>query len=322
VRFDMRCAKRTEMRFEDILHRADRQDQLIYIRNAINLPVTVFLVLLFALTTFSGCRRDMSKAKRYELNGKVMTVEKDKHLVTVAHEDIKGLMAGMTMSFTVRDEWVFDQAGAGDQITATLVVDETESWLENVVIVKSNTEPGVKASPGAVGANAGDEVPDFALVNQSNKPMRTGQFKGKTLLLTFVYTRCPLPEYCTLMSTNFSQIDQELRKQPDLYEKTRLLSITIDPEYDTPAVLRSYGASHTARFGDETFSHWAFATGTREQVKAVAHFFGLEYFPEKDQIVHGLRTAIIAPDGKVYKVYRDNKWKPEDVLKDMEMVSR
>ena len=248
-----------------------------------------------------------------------MSVEKDKHLVTVSHEEIKGLMEGMTMPFMVRDDWVFDQAAPGDQITAALVVDETESWLENVVIVKSNAEPGVKSSAGA---NPGDDVPDFALINQSNKPIRTGQYKGKTLLLTFIYTRCPLPEYCTLMSTNFSQIEQALQKQPELYEKTRLLSISIDPDYDTPAVLRSYGASHTGRFGEETFSHWAFATGTTAQVKEVAQFFGLQYYPEKDQITHGLRTAIIAPDGKVYKVYRNNEWKPEEVVKDIEMVAR
>ncbi len=236
-------------------------------RSSISLLLLIALVLLIALTSFSGCRRDMSNAKRYELKGKVLTVEKDKHLVTVSHEEIKDFMDAMTMPFTVRDEWVFDQVAPGDQITATLVVDGTESWLENVVIIKLNAEPGVRGSPGAVGANTGDQVPDFALVNQNNQPIRTGQYKGKALLLTFIYTRCPIPEYCTLMSNNFSRVDQELQKQPELYEKTRLLSISIDPDYDTPAVLRSYGASHTGRFGDETFSHWAFATGTKEQVK-------------------------------------------------------
>ncbi len=304
------------------MHRTGRHKLLIYIGNASNPPVTVSLILLFTLTAVSGCRRDLSNGKRYELKGKVLTVEKDKHLVTVSHEEIKDFMEPMTMPFTVRDEWVFDHAAAGDQITATLVVNEMESWLENVVIIKANPEPGVKGSPGPVGANTGDEIPDFALVNQNNQPIRTGQYKGRTLLLTFIYTRCPIPEYCTLMSNNFSQIDQELKEKPELYDKTRLLSISIDPEYDTPAVLRSYGASHTGRFGDETFSHWTFATGTKEQVKEVAEFFGLQYFPEKDQILHGLRTAIIAPDGKVYKVYRDNKWKPEEVLKDIEIAAR
>lgn len=291
-------------------------------KNSIPLLLVVIFLLLIALIALSGCRRDTSNARRYELKGKVLTVEKDKHRVTVSHEEIKDFMDAMTMPFTVRDDWVFDQADPGDQITATLVVDETESWLENVVIIKSNAEPGVQGSPGGVGANPGDEVPDFALVNQDNQPIRTAQYKGKTLLLTFIYTRCPIPDYCTLMSNNFSSVDRELQKQPQLYEKTRLLSISIDPDYDTPAVLRSYGASHTGRFGDETFFHWAFATGTKEQVKEVAQFFGLQYYPDKDQILHGLRTAIIAPDGKVYKVYRGNEWRPEEVLKDIEKVSR
>ena len=284
--------------------------------------VVIGFVVLLAMLSLSGCRRDTSNAKRYEFKGHVMSVEKDKHLVTVSHEEIKGFMDAMTMPFMVRDDWVFDQAAPGDEITATLVVDGTESWLENVIIIKSNAEPGSRASPGAVGGNEGDEVPDFALVNQNNHPIRTGQYKGKTLLLTFIYTRCPIPEYCTLMSNNFAHIDQELQKQPELYEKTRLLSISIDPEYDTPAVLRSYGASHTGRYGDETFSHWTFATGTKEQVKEVAQFFGLQYYPEKDQIIHGLRTAIIAPDGKIHKIYRGNEWKPDEVLKDLEVTAR
>ena len=241
--------------------------------------------------------------------------------MTVDHEDIKDFMEGMTMPFTVRDEWAFSVLAPGDQITATLVVDGTESWLENIIIIKSNTEPGAKGSPGAVGANTGDEVPDFALVNQNNQPIRTGQYRGKAVLLTFIYTRCPIPEYCTLMSNNFSQIERELQKLGSLHEKTRLLSVSIDPEYDTPAVLRSYGASHTGRYGDETFSHWEFATGTKEQVKEVAQFFGLQYYPEKDQIIHGLRTIIIAPDGKVAKVYRGNEWKPAEVLEDLRRVA-
>lgn len=289
------------------------------IRNSIPFPLAISFLLLLAFTALS-CRRDTSNQKRYELKGKVLAVEKDKHLVTVSHEEIKDFMDAMTMPFTVRDEWVFDQAAPGDEITATLVVDGTESWLENVVIIKSNAEPGVKGPPGAVGANTGDEVPDFALLNQNNQPIRTGQYQGKALLLTFIYTRCPIPEYCTLMSNNFSQIERELQKLGALHKKTHLLSVSIDPEYDTPAVLRSYGASHTGRYGDETFSHWEFATGTKEQVKGVAEFFGLQYYPEKDQIIHGLRTVIIAPDGKVAKVYRGNEWKPAEVLADLQKV--
>jgi protein SCO1/2 len=119
------------------------------------------------------------------------------------------------------------------------------------------------------------------------------------------------------MSNNFALIDKELEKSPALYERTHLLSISFDPEYDTPKVLRSYGAAHTGKFTGETFSHWEFATGTPDEVKGIAQFFGLRYYEETDQIVHSLSTAIITPDGKVYKIYRGNEWKPEQVLQDL-----
>ena len=280
----------------------------------------VALLLFLTLSGFSSCRPETSNAQRHELKGKVVSVEKDKHIVTVAHESIKDFMEAMTMPFTVRDDWPFEVLAPGDQITATLVVDGPESWLENVIISKSTSEAVSPNSPGAPEAQSGDTVPDFALVNQNNKPIRTSQYRGKTLLLTFIYTRCPIPEYCTLMSNNFAEIDRELQKTPELYEKTRLLSISIDPEYDTPAVLRSYGASHTGRYEEEKFTHWEFATGTKDQVKDVAKFFGLQYYPEKDQIVHGLRTVIVGPDSKVVKVYRGNEWKPSEVISDIKTL--
>jgi protein SCO1 len=164
-------------------------------------------------------------------------------------------------------------------------------------------------------AKEGDEVPNYVLKNQDGKEIRLKDYRGKALLLTFIYTRCPLPEYCTLMSNNFAQIDRALQQSPDVYNKTHLLSVSIDPTYDTPQVLRSYGAAHTERYQEETFTHWEFASG--EQVKELAQFFGLRYFPENDQIIHGLKTVIIKPDGKVGKVYSGNEWKPEDVVNEL-----
>jgi len=276
----------------------------------------LILILLIAFTFNTGCRRhDSTNEKRFELKGKVVAVEPDKHLVTVAHEEIKNYMPGMTMPFVLPDEATLGYLASGDEINATLVVDSSQSWLENVVITRQSTD----ASPttGIPEAKEGDEVPDFTMVNQDGKDIRLHNFNGKALLLTFIYTRCPLPEYCNLMSTNFADVDRALEKQPDVYSKTHLLSITIDPEYDTPKVLRSYGAAHTERYENETFAHWDFATGTKDQIKGVAQFFGLRYFQGNDQIVHGLRTVIVGPDGKVVKVYRDNQWKPEEVVGEM-----
>jgi len=273
----------------------------------------IVLILLLLTTALGACRRN---ERRYELKGKVVMVERDKHLATIAHEEVKGLMPAMTMPFTVPSQSDLDYLAPEDQVTATLVVDGSQSWLENLIVVRMSGT--ASAATVVAGAKEGDEIPDYQLTNQDGKKILIKSYRGKLLLLTFIYTRCPLPEYCTLMSNNFAQIDRALEQDPALYEKTHLLSVSIDPAYDTPQVLRSYGAAHTERYEKETFAHWEFASG--DQVKEMAQFFGLRYFPEKDQIIHGLKTVIVGPDGKVAKVYSGNDWKPEDVISDLKRL--
>jgi protein SCO1/2 len=288
--------------------------------------------LLISLT-LASCRPQQrvrsATEKHYDLRGKVITVEKDRHELTVAHEDIKDYMPGMTMPFVVGEQswWVFQaphEVVAGDQIAATLVVDGTNSFLEDVVFTKESSDP-VTATGTNIGAKPGDAVPDYRLLNQDGKAIRLHDYQGKVLLLTFIYTRCQDPGQCTLMSTNFATIDQELQKQAELYAQTHLLSISFDPDYDTPKVLRSYGAAYTGKYSDETFAHWEFASGSADEVKGVAQFFGMRYYLDsssgKEQVIHSLRTAIIGPDGKVFKVYRENEWKPEEVLREMQSVA-
>jgi protein SCO1/2 len=298
--------------------------------NKKTLPLILIALSLFACAGFWGCNRQPSRSpseKRYDLKGKVIAVEKDKHLITVAHEDIKDFMPGMTMPFTVGEPaaWVFEaphEVVPGDQITATLIVDGPRAWLEDIVITKEGTETAAPVPGQVAEAKAGDEVPNYRLMNQDGKAIHIHDYKGKTLLLTFIFTRCQDPDQCTLMSSNFATIDHELEKQPELYGKTHLLSISFDPEYDTPKVLRSYGAAYTGRYTDETFAHWEFASGTTDEVKGIAQFFGLRYYKDtqsgKEQVIHSLRTVVIGPDSKIIKVYRGNDWKPDEVLKELQ----
>ena len=276
-----------------------------------------FVLIVLTLSVFwtTSCKRNSANEKRFDLKGRVVAVEPEKHLVTISHDEIKGYMPGMTMPFTLPKDSDLQIIVSGDDIAATLVIDGSQSWLEDVVITRQSTNPS--STTGVVEAQPGESVPDYQLVNQDAKDIRLGNYSGKALLLTFIYTRCPLPEYCDLMSNNFATIDRQLKAQPAIYEKTHLLSISIDPEYDTPKVLRSYGAAHTERYQDETFEHWEFATGTPDEIKGIAQHFGLRYFVDKDQIVHDLRTVVITASGKIYKVYRDNEWKPEQLVEDM-----
>jgi len=272
-----------------------------------------FLVSLL-LIFFAACSHQ-SPGKHYELQGRVVAVDPAAHQLTIAHEDISGLMKGMTMPFTVsaRDRWVFNSIAPGDQVHATLVLSD-QAELQDVSFTKQSSSQGDDALTLRI-PQPGDVVPDFALVNQSGKAIHLHQFRGKPLLLTFIYTRCPFPDYCLRMSNNFGQVMQQLQKDPKAFAAAQLLSISIDPANDKPSVLRTYG-EHYVGLVDPNFAHWEFASGSPEQVRMAADFFGLAYNQKDGQIVHGLRTVLIGKDGKVAKVYSGNDWKPDEVAAD------
>lgn len=277
----------------------------------------VFILICCALLTACQQQKPAPQGKRYELKGTIVSVDKAQQSATISHEAVKDLMDGMTMPFKLKDPWPLDIMKPGDEVQATLVVTEDSHWLEDVVVVQKPAATAEAPPAGSTLPKTGDAVPDFRLVNQDGKTIRRKQYEGKVLLLTFIYTRCPVPEYCSLMSSNFAEIERELQKDAAFYRKTHLLSISFDPAYDTPKVLRSYGASVTGKYDQETFSHWEFVTGEATEIKRVAEFFGLTYIPEKGEFVHSLQTAIIGPDGKVFKLYSGNGWKTTDVLADI-----
>jgi protein SCO1/2 len=281
--------------------------------------------LLIALLALTGCQpkspQASSDAQRYEIKGKVVSADKKNYQVTIAHEAIPGYMEAMTMPFTLREEWVYSELAPGTLIQATLVVDQGISWLENPVVTKI-ADPNLvgKSEETGVEPAAGAEVPNFSLVNQDNQKIGLKKYRNRALILTFIYTRCPLPDYCPLISRNFQQVLQEIQKRPELKDKARMLSISVDPAYDKPKVLREYGARYVGSSQSDAFRQWEFASGSPEEIKEIAQFFGLNYWTEGDQIIHGLRTAVIAPDGKVVKVFRGNDWKPEEVLSELERL--
>jgi protein SCO1/2 len=290
----------------------------------INVIKVLRLLPLFAVAVALACNqsRQHADAKRYEMRGTIVSFNKDQQQVVVSHKEIPGLMEAMTMPYTLREPSAYDVMKAGDDISATLVVEGDRSWLENPVISHAEADPS--ASPSAAQPRepeVGAPVPDFTLTNQDGKKIKLGDYRGRALALTFIYTRCPLPDFCTLMSNNFAEINRSLDRDAGLADKTHLLSVSFDPAYDTPKVLRSYGAAHTGKLSDEKFDRWEFATAEPEELRQLADFFGLVYTPDGDQIVHSLRTAVIAPDGSLYKLYDGNQWKPAEVLEDLRRLA-
>ncbi len=275
-----------------------------------------FIVLAVLVVSFSACAKKPA-GKRYELQGRVVAVDSGAHQLTIAHQDIPGLMKGMTMPFEVspKEEWVFSKIAPGDEIHATLVIG-ARAQLEDISFTEHSDTGGDGTSSLRI-PGPGDAVPDFTLVNQNGKKIHLGQFRGRPLLLTFIYTRCPMPGFCLLMSNNFSEILKQLRQDPKVAGHAQLLSISIDPQYDQPPVLRKYGERYVAQL-DPDFKQWQFASGTDEQVRQAANFFGLAYNEKDGQIVHSLSTVLIGPDSKVLQVYTGNHWKPEAVVRDYE----
>ncbi len=236
--------------------------------------------------------------------------------LTISHQAIPGVMEAMTMPYLVShgDQWVFSAIAPGDHIHATLVLGK-DAELQDISFSKGADSAGDGTSQLHV-PQVGDVVPNVTLVNQNGDTIQLEHFRGKPLLLTFIYTRCPFPDYCPRMSRNFAEVMQDLQKNPTVFAAAQLLSISIDPEHDNAAELRSYGEHYVGQI-DPKFEHWEFASGSAEQVRKAADFFGLAYNSKDGQIVHNLSTALIGADGKVRKVYSGNDWKPADVAADI-----
>ncbi len=289
------------------------------------------LVLLFASAIFfSGCgatadsSQSSANAKRYRMKGKVVSVDKPAKRAKIDHEKIEGFMDAMTMDFPVRADWVWNELVPGAEISADLVVDSAAKdpyWLENISIV-ANAKPGQAAPPiNEDFAQIGNEIPDFTLTNQDGKKFSLRDYRGKALSITFIYARCPLPEYCIKMSTAFSDLAIKLNADAELKDKIRLLSISFDPANDTPEKLRSYGIGYLGNNAKPDFTVWQLAVGKDADVRKIADFFGLRYetdTSDKTLINHSLRTAVIAPDGTVTKIFPGGDWTTGQLLSALE----
>ena len=227
----------------------------------------------------------------------------------------------MTMPYKVKDPTTVQEVEPGDKITAEVVVvnDGSDYWLENVRITESSGRKSESAPPSVQRLNVGEHVPDLPLVNQDGKTIHLGDFKGKALLVTFVYTRCPLPNFCPRLSSQFAKIHDDLAKTPDDYRKTHLLTITFDPKYDTAPVLRKYGLAYLDN-DPSGFGYWDFAYTTPTDLRKLADAFGLMYIEQDNQISHSMNIVLIAPDGTVAK-YWSQDWTTselEDALRRQE----
>jgi protein SCO1/2 len=266
-----------------------------------------YMTVAVLLAAVAGC----STGREYEIRGQVLAVNRERAELTITHDDIRGFMPAMTMPFKVRDEKWLEGRQPGDLVTATLVVEDSGAYLARVERTGHAplTAPPPVSFPRAL--EAGDAVPDVAVVDQAGVARRLSEWRGRITAITFIYTRCPLPGFCPLMDRHFAAIQRAVMSDDALRDRVRLVSVSFDPRRDTPAVL----AEHAQRVGADP-EVWSFVTGELEAIDAFAQQFGVSIIrePAGAEIVHNLRTVVVDPVGRVVKVFSGNEWTPAQAL--------
>jgi protein SCO1/2 len=265
-----------------------------------------------------------SKAPRtYTLQGQILSVTPDHLSASIKHEELKDFMAAMTMTYKVKDPKLFEGIAPGDLITATLVVESTDGAIADVYLseVKKVGEAPLEkpaASSGFELLNPGEAVPDTVFVDQDGRKRPFSAFAGSPVAVTFIYTRCPIPDFCPLMDRNFAAVQKALAADAAL-AKAHLVSISFDPVNDTPPVLKK----HAAELGADP-ARWTFLTGDRDDIDQFSARFGVgvdRALDDPANITHRLRTAVVDDEGKLVKVYTGNEWTPDQVIADLKAVA-
>jgi protein SCO1 len=273
--------------------------------------------LLAALLLLGAAACDRPDPPReYPLQGQVLAVDRERQQITVRHEDIPNFMPGMTMSFPVTSPALLEGREPGELITATLQVSESLGRLSAI------TRTGLAPLPESTNELAlatqlldpGEAVPDAAFIDQDDRRRAFSEWQGSPTLVTFVYTRCPLPTFCPLMDQNFATLQRLIAEDPTLRGRVRLVSISFDPDHDTPAVLKT----HAARLKADP-AVWTFLTGDRTTVDRFAGRMGVSVLrpQDADEITHNLRTVLVGADGRIVKYYSGGDWTPSQTITDL-----
>ena len=271
----------------------------------------VLLTLISAAAAASGCRQ-APPAREYRLRGQIIAVDRTARHLTIRHEDIEGYMPAMVMSFTPADPAEIDRRKPGELVTATLVVRDLDSVLADIKVTGvAPVDPQVARNASVRVLAPGDAVPEGDFLDQDGRPSHLSLWRGSAVVLTFVYTRCPLPDFCPRMERNFLALQKQLR-ETGLAGTVKLVAISFDPAYDTPEVLKT-----RARAIGADPAVWQYLTGDVNTIERFAAQFGVSIIrnpSDARDITHNLRTAIIDPAGRLVEVFSGNQWTPEDAL--------
>jgi protein SCO1/2 len=286
-------------------------------------PASRILVLLFvAGAAGCGAPPPPEHVRQFPLTGEVLAIKPDRSEIQVKHDEVKGFMEPMTMWFAIRDAALVEGLAPGDLISATLVLTADNHYL-TAIRKSGHRPPGATTSrppePAAI-LPVGAMVPDIALTDETGRPRPLSSYRGTYTLLTFIYLRCPLPDYCPRMNAHFAAVQRGLKADPRLNGHVRLLSVSFDPDFDTPARL----AAKAREMGADP-ALWHFVTAPRAQVDAFGGRLGLSVLREGaggSTITHNLCTALLDRDGRLARTYNGNDWVPDQVIRDLQALVR
>ena len=256
----------------------------------------------------------------FEARGVVRELGADGKTVTIKHEAITNYMPAMTMPFEVRDAGELKGLQPGDAVTFRLVVAGSDAWITHItktaatpattpVSAEPQRPPTTQVVRDVEPLKVGDALPEYHFTNELGKAVSTQDFKGQALVFTFFFTRCPYPTFCPFLSNGFEETQKKLLAMPDGPANWHLLSISFDTEFDTPTVLKTYARAY--RYEPE---HWSFVTGDLIEITAIGDqvgaFFGHD---ETGGITHNLRTVVVDAQGRVQRVFTDNRWTSDEL---------
>jgi protein SCO1 len=261
-------------------------------------------------------------ARTFYVKGVIKEIKPDGTTAIVNHETIPGYMMAMTMPIEVKDPAELSSVQPGDEILFRLIVTEDDAWMDQVTRVGQaatapTTRQPLRQVPWVEPVNVGDALPNYSLTNQLGNAFHLDDFRGRALAFTFIFTRCPLPTFCPRMSNHFAAAARLLMEQPDAPRNWHLLTISFDPEFDTPAVLARYAGQYG--YSPE---YWTFATGAMVDIDALTEQFGMNYGRVGDNFDHNLRTVVVDARGTVRKIFVGNEWQPDELAAELLAAAR
>lgn len=245
--------------------------------------------------------------QKHEVIGLLLAVDPSHHTITVSCKEIPGYMEAMVMEFRVRDSTLAKNLQPGVMVGFTLIVDNDTSFVEGVQVrpfesleldptearrLQLVENASSAKAPSADVLRAGDPVPDFRLIDQNHDAVSLSRFRGKIVAVTFIYTRCPLPDYCVRLSNNFGVLQRRFKSR--MGRDLILLSVVIDPVHDQPAELASY-----ARTWKADSRGWHFLTGPVADIQRICRAFDMAFYPDEALFVHSFNTVVISRSGRL-----------------------